>query len=295
MSAFVADTAFAVSTSAVIGLAATSFTMQYAVSGVINLAAGEFLTLGAYLTYAINHYAHINIWIGAVVAVLVVGFAGVAMNRFLLAPLSKRGTNLYGLMIVTFGVSIVVQNLITAIFGPASFTLNFGGQERGLSVGSFVLTDAELVTIGVCIVTMVVLELVLHRSLWGRAMRAVVDSAVLARASGINTSFISNGAWFVCGCMGATAGLALAISTGSVDNQLGYSYLLYFMPAAFFGGLGSVSGALTGAVVIAFATSWSTLLVGPEYQIVFALLLLLVVILIKPTGILSRGTLGVGT
>jgi len=286
MNLFIAALGFSLASAAVIGLAAVSFTLQFAVSDIINLAAGEFLTLGAYLTYAAR-LIHIPLWPGALLAILVAGVLGVAVNHFCFRPLARRGVGPFSLMVVTFALSIIIQNMLVVIFGPSSFTLQFGGSTRAIALGAFVLTTAQLITIAVAVFAFAATWIVLHRTTFGISVRAVVNSPSLARASGIHLERISDGAWFLAAALGAVAGIALTVSTSSADSQLGYNYLLYFMPAAFFGGMGKITGAVIGAALVAFATTVGSLAIGSQYENVFALGILVVVILIKPDGLMG--------
>jgi branched-subunit amino acid ABC-type transport system permease component len=284
---FVADLAFAAVTAAVLGLATAAFSLQYAVSNVLNLAFGELLTIAAYFAYAGSTYGHLPIWVAGLGAIGMVGLASVALNHFVVAPFSRRSTSAFTPMIVTFAIGAVLEHLVVAIFGPNSFSLPLGNTSTAVKLGDFALTYNEFATIVMAVIAMVILHIILKRTLFGKAMRAIVDDRSLARACGIRATIITNMAWFISGCLAGIAGLALLVSTGTGNSLLGNDFLLFIIPAAFLGGMGSIYGAMIGAVVIAFASDWSSILFGSQYKVVVGLVVLLLIFLLRPSGIIA--------
>lgn len=270
-----------------LSLATVSFSLQFAVSNVLNLALGELLTVAAYIAYTFVHFFHASIWLASIGAVLAVGVLSLILNHYVVAPFSRRSTSAFVPMIVTFSVGAVLAHLIVAIYGPNSFTLDFGVGSRAIQAGDFALTWGQLITVGLAVGSMAILQFVLTRTLFGKAMRAIVDNRTLARACGIRASLVTDAAWFGSGCLAAIAGLALALSTGTANDHLGTDFLLFIIPAAFLGGIGSVYGAMIGAVVIAFAGDWSSILFGSEYKVVAGLVVLLLIFFLRPSGIVA--------
>lgn len=287
MQVFIADIAFAGTTAAVLGLCAVSFALQYAVSNVVNLAFGEFLTLAAYLTYAMNHYISMSLWLASIISVLGVGLFGALLNHFVIWRFIERGSNVFTIMIVTFAVSIFLVNALVAIFGPNSFSLHFGGGGTAVHVGAFAVTYAQLITIVIAVVSMLLLHFLLRRTRIGAAMRAIVDDRTVAMACGVRVRMVADVAWFVSGCFAGIAGLALTISTGTANNLLGSEFLLFIIPAAFIGGMGSIYGAMIGAVLIAYTSDWGSLILGAQYKVVVALAVLLIIFMARPAGIIA--------
>jgi branched-subunit amino acid ABC-type transport system permease component len=284
---FIADIAFAGTTAAVLGLCAVSFALQYAVSNVVNLAFGEFLTLAAYFTYTLSHFAGMSLWLASVISVLGVGCFGALFNHFVIWRFVERGSNVFTIMVVTFAVSIFVVYSLVAIFGPDSFSLHFGGTGTAVRAGAFALTYAQLITIVIAVVSMLLLHALLRRTRIGAAMRAIVDDRTVAMACGVRVRMVTDVAWFVSGCFAGIAGLALTISTGTANNLLGSEFLLYIIPATFLGGLGSIYGAMIGAVLIAYTSDWGSLILGAQYKVVVALAVLLIVFMARPAGLIA--------
>ncbi len=287
MGLFIADIGFALVTAAVLGLSSVAFSLQYAVSNVLNLAFGSLLTLPAYFTYTITRATGASIWIASVAAVLLTGLTAVLLNHGLIAPFVRRGAGPFAIMVVTFAVSSVLDHALVAIYGPSSFTLSFAGQSTFIHAGAFQLSYAAFLTIVIAIAAILILQYILHTTRAGTAMRAIVDGRTLAKACGVRTSLVSDYAWFLSGCFAGIAGLALVISTGTVNNLIGENFLLYVIPAAFLGGMGSLYGAMIGSLVISFATIWSGTVIGTQYEVAIALLVLLCVFLFRPVGIIA--------
>lgn len=287
MNLFIPDIGFALVTAAVLGLSSVAFSLQYAVSNVLNLAFGSLLTLPAYFTYTVMRATGASIWVAAVAGVLLTGVAALLLNHALIAPFVRRGAGPFAIMVVTFAVSSVLDHALVAIYGPNSFTLSFAGQATLIRVGSFQLSYAAFLTIVIAVVAILALQYILHATRVGTAMRAIVDGRTLARACGVRTSMVSDYAWFLSGCFAGIAGLALVISTGTVNSLIGENFLLYVIPAAFLGGMGSLYGAMIGSVVIAFATVWSGIVIGSQYEVAVALLVLLLVFVFRPVGIIA--------
>jgi branched-subunit amino acid ABC-type transport system permease component len=282
---FLADLAFAAVTAAVLGLATVAFSLQYAVSNVLNLAFGELLTLAAYFAYAGSRYGHIPVWLAGLLAIALVGLFSLGLNHLVVAPFSRRSTSAFTPMIVTFAISAILEHLVVAVFGPNSFSLPLGNTDTALRLGDFALSFNEIATIVMAVLAMVALQVIVKRTLFGKAMRAIVDNRSLARACGIRATLITDLAWFISGCLAGIAGLALLVSTGTANSLLGTNFLLFIIPAAFLGGMGSMYGAMIGAVVIAFASDWSSILFGSEYKVVIGLVVLLLIFFLRPSGI----------
>lgn len=287
MNIFVADIAFAATTAAVLGLSAVSFSLQYAVSNVLNLAFGEFLTLGVYLTYTLSHFAGASLWVASIVSIITVGVFGALFNHFVVSRFVDRGSSVFTIMVVTFAASVVIEHSLVAIFGSSSFSLRFGGGGAILRAGAFTLTYAQLITIVIAVVSMLLLHTLLRGTRIGSAMRAIVDDRTLAMACGVRVRMLTDIAWFVSGCFAAIAGLALTISTGTANSLLGSDFLLFIIPAAFIGGMGSIYGAMIGAVLIAYASDWSSIVLGAQYKVVIALVVLLIIFMARPAGIIA--------
>jgi branched-chain amino acid transport system permease protein/neutral amino acid transport system permease protein len=213
----------------------------------------------------------------------------VLFNRLLLAPLVRRGTGFVGVVIVTVAAGIILQYCIVAIAGPDTVSY---GQQSGSTVraGSLVFTTSQLMIIGITAAAMVALHLLLTRTQLGRAMRATASNPTVARSCGIRTSRIVDVTWLLSGALCGAAGVALAINTVTFDFTLGPTFLIYMIAAAVLGGIGQPYGAMLGGLVVGVVSQVASAYSNPAYQDVYAFLILILMLLIRPRGLLPGGT-----
>jgi branched-subunit amino acid ABC-type transport system permease component len=285
MSVLALSFGFGLITASVLALAAVGLSLQFGVTNYINFAYGEFLTLGAYLTWTLSHGLGLNIWLSVALAVLAMGVFALLLNRFLLRPFTKKGVPLLFLLVVTFGLSLFLTNLILAIWGPDFKSLDLP-REVPHAMGPFLFTTSQLTIIAVAIVVMAAIHLLLTRTEIGKAMRAMSDSVDLAQISGIDTDRITSYTWLLSGCLAGLAGIVLAINITSFQPAFGGEFLFVIFAAVILGGVGSPYGAMLGALVIGLATEMSAVLINSAYKNDVAFALLILTLLLRPQGII---------
>jgi len=276
---------FGLVTAAVLALSAVALTLEYAVSRVANLAHGELLTIGAYAAYEVLKWTN-SVPLAALGSAVAGGVAGVAMNLGLIERFAGRPATVT--VIATLGVSLVVQNILVIIFGAANvgYSINQGSPHH---IGPFLLTDAEiLVTLSAAVVASL-LYLLLQRTKFGKALRAVSDNRELARASGIPAQHVVTATWGIAGVIAGFAGFVLAETIGTFDPSLGFTYLLITLTAAVAGGLGRPYGTLVGALLVGLVLELAGAYSNASYQLAFALGVLVLLLLFRPNGVLVSG------
>jgi branched-subunit amino acid ABC-type transport system permease component len=275
---------FGLITASVLALAAVGLSLQFGVTNYINFAYGEFLTLGAYLAWTLNH-AGLNIYLSIAVATLLMGVFAVVLNEFLLKPFTKKGVPLLFLLVVTFGLSLFLSNLILAIWGPNFKSLDVA-RETPHAFGPLLFTTSQLTIIGIALLVMGGVHLLLTRTEIGKAMRAMSDSVDLAQLSGIDTDRITAFTWLLSGCLAGLAGIVLVINITSFLPSVGGEFLFVIFAAVILGGVGSPYGAMLGALVIGLATEMSAVLINSAYKNDVAFALLILTLLLRPQGII---------
>ena len=284
MSVLALSFGFGLITASVLALAAVGLSLQFGVTNYINFAYGEFLTLGAYLAWTLNHFG-INIYVSIVVAAVAIGVFGVLLNQFLLKPFTKKGVPLLFLLVVTFGLSLFLSNMILAIWGPNFKSLDIPRQVPHI-IGPFLFTTSQLTIIVVALVAMGAVHLLLTRTEIGKAMRAMSDSVDLAQVSGIDTERITAFTWLVSGTLAGLAGIVLVINITTFQPSVGGEFLFVIFAAVILGGVGSPYGAMLGALVIGLATEMSAVLMNSAYKNDVAFGLLILTLLLRPQGII---------
>ena len=279
-------TGFGIITAGIIVMAAVGFTLQFSVTGILNIAFGSQMTMAAFIAFLVNSTFGLNVWAALVIAGLFGGVTSIFLNRALISPFLKRGTTFFGIFIVTIAIDLILEYLIEAIWGP-TFVHYQLASGNPVKIGPMLVTPVQLIILAIGIVAMAAVHAVLRYTKLGKAMRAAAANPGLARSSGVPTARITDIAWFISGMLGGIAGVTLALSFGSLSFTLGDSYLIILIAAAVLGGVGNAYGAMLGSLIIGLITQWSSLVIPSAYSDVAAFVMLVVVLLIRPAGILA--------
>jgi branched-subunit amino acid ABC-type transport system permease component len=276
---------FGLVTAAILALSTVSFTLQYAVSNIPNLAHGELLTFGAYAAYVVQRFTH-NLLVAALAAALTGGAVAWAMNAGMIEPFVRARARLIVIFIATLGVSLVLQNIILLFFGGANvaYILPESAPHR---VGPFLWTSrGEQIMIS-ALVIMAALYFLLQHTTFGKALRAVADNRELARVTGIDAHRVVQLTWFLAGLIAGFAGFVLAGSVGSFAPGFGFTFLLVTVTAAVAGGLGKPYGAMAGALILGLVMEISAFYIESAYKLGIAFGMLVIVLLFRPDGLFA--------
>lgn len=273
----------------VIAMAAVGLSLIFGVTGLINFAHGELVTLGALVVWYLNSGDGLSLpfVLATVIAVLVGAVAGFVAEKGLFAPLRRRRTGNVALIVITIGLGLALRNLYLIVFGGNAKPFRDFALQQPLELGPLAITPRDLSIIVIGTVVMVGVALLLQRSRFGTAMRAVSDNADLAEASGIDTGRVILVTWVAGAALAALGGVMLGLSE-RVSVDMGERILLLMFAAVILGGLGRAYGALVGSLIIGLTVQLSTLWVSVEFKYVIAFGLLIVVLLVRPQGLLGR-------
>ena len=288
MSLLLASLGFGLVTAAVLAIASVGFTMQFAVTDVLNLAYGAVMILGAYVAYAINQHG-VSIWIGVCVAAMFGALISVLLNRGVYTPFQRRGTAPIAIVIVSLGVTLILQFGLQAYVGGNTVSYQLD-QVPTLSLGGLRLTSVQLVIIGLSVVTMLAVHALLRFSRLGKAMRATAADRSLARTCGIRTDRVVTITWLISGALCGVGGAVFAMDAGSFGATSTDLFLVLILAAVFLGGPGQAYGAMLGALVIGVGTEVSAAYLTPAYKDVVAFVVLLIMLAVRPTGLLGSRT-----
>jgi branched-subunit amino acid ABC-type transport system permease component len=285
MTTFLVTIGIGLSTAAILSLSAVAFTLEYAVSRIANFAHGEFLTLGAYAAYSGQTIFHQNVAAAAVIAAAAGAAAGLALNFGLIEQF--RGRSAITVFIATLGVAIIVENVLTIIYGAANVTYGFP-QGNLHHVGPFLWTTSDIEVIISALAVAGVIYLLLQRTRFGKAVRAISQDRALAQVSGIPARRIIMQTWALAGAIAGFAGFVLADTVGTFGPTLGFSFLLFTITATVAGGLGRPYATLGGALIVGLAIQIAGTYTSSAYELVFAFLLLVLLMLFRPNGVFVR-------
>ncbi len=271
----------------ILALAALGLSMIFGTTGLTNFAHGELVTFGALLAFFFNSVLGWPFAVGAVLAVILGAVFGWVQDAGLWRPLRKRGTGLIAMMIVSIGLQFLLRNLFQYFTGGRTENYREYVTPSGYDVLGINVTTRDLVMAGVSIVAILAVTLALSRTRLGRATRAVADNPALASSTGINVDRVVSLVWIIGTALASLAGVFLGYSLG-VTFQIGQLVLLLLFAAVCVGGLGSVWGALIGSLLIGVLIELSTLVIPSDLKNAGAMLLLIVVLLVRPQGLLGR-------
>ncbi|MCU1654438.1 MAG: natD [Pseudonocardia sp.] len=288
MTLLLASLGFGLVTAAVLAIAAVGFTLQFAVTDVLNLAYGAVMILSAYVAYALNR-AGVTIWIGVLAAALTGAIVSLALNRGVYTPFKRRGTTPIALVIVALGMTLILEFGLQAVIGADSVSYQLS-QGPGVHVGGLRLSTVQLIIIALAVLIMAGVHALLRYSRLGKAMRATAANPSLARNSGIRTDRVVTTTWAISGALCGTAGAIFAMDAGSFGATSTDLFLILILAAVFLGGPGQAYGAMLGAAVIGISTEVGAAYITPAYKDVIAFVLLLGMLALRPTGLLGQRT-----
>jgi branched-subunit amino acid ABC-type transport system permease component len=279
---------FGLVSTSILAIAAVGFTLQFGVTNILNLAYGDLMTVFAFSAYLANR-AGLSIWVCLVLAGVLGAVVSLLLNRFLFTPYIRHGTRLVGMIIVAIAAGIIVQNVILAIGGPHFFSYQIT-EETPFHAAGMVFSTSQIVIIALAVVAMAAIHLLLTTTKVGKAMRATANNPMLARTCGINTYRTVDLAWLLSGALCGIAGVVLVMNVGSFTANTGNAYLVMVIAAAILGGVGHPYGAMLGALTIGMMSEIATVFINPGYKDLIAFLILVVVLLVRPQGIMAQLT-----
>jgi branched-chain amino acid transport system permease protein len=270
----------------VYALIALGFCLIHNATGIVNFAQGDFLTLGGMFMVTLFVGLHLPLPLAFLLAVLVVGLVGMAIERFLLRPAVSDDVLI--LIFITIGASIFIRGVIKLVWGKRPLALPpFSGEEPVRILGAY-LQPQSLWIFGVTAVVVGVLFWFFRSTLYGKAMRAVACNPRAALLMGIHVERVRLLAFFLSGALGAIGGVLITpITTVSFDT--GVMIGLKGFSAAVLGGYGSVMGAVVGGLLLGVLESLGAGFISSSYKDAIAFMVLLLILFLRPRGILGRG------
>lgn len=271
----------------VLAMGAIGLSLIYGTTGLTNFAHGEIITGGALLGYIFNVKLGLNLIPATLIAVVVGGLLGGLLDRGLWRPLRRRGTGLIAALVVSIGLSLALRATYLLFYGGGQSSYLQYATQSPLTFGPVTILKRDMVIIVVTLVVLIGIGLGLGRTRLGKATRAVADNPSLAASSGIDVERVINVVWIAGTGLAVLGGVFLALSQ-QVFYQLGQNVLLLLFAGVTLGGLGTAYGALVGSLVIGIFTQLSTLFIPAELSVVGALVVLILILIVRPQGILGR-------
>jgi branched-chain amino acid transport system permease protein len=299
MSFFFQELVNGITTGALYSLVALGFSMVYGVLKLLNFAHGDLYMVGAYIGFFIIQFfggaANVRIAVPLLLAIMfvvaagLVGGLGVAIERFAYRPL--RDAPRIAPLITAIGVSFFLESAALLLFGSQFREYNtaeFISLSSGIRIGSVTIDSVQILVLVLGLLLMTGLQLLVNRSRLGRQMRAVAVDREAAEMLGINVNFVITATFFLGSALAGIAGVMGGLLFNTVTATIGFIAGLKAFTAAVVGGIGSIPGAMLGGLVIGVAESFVTGYISSTYSNLIVFGLLIVVMLVRPSGLLGQ-------
>ena len=299
MSFFFQELVNGITTGALYSLVALGFSMVYGVLKLLNFAHGDLYMVGAYIGFFVLQWfggaQHLTIAVPLlllimfVLAAVLVGGLGVAIERFAYRPL--RDAPRIAPLITAIGVSFFLESAALLLFGSQFRVYNtaeFISLSSGIQIGSVTIDSVQILVLVLGLVLMTGLQLLVNRTRLGRQVRAVAADREAAEMLGINVNFVITATFFLGSALAGIAGVMGGLLFNQVSSTIGFIAGLKAFTAAVVGGIGSIPGAMLGGLLIGLAESFVTGYISSTYTNLIVFGLLIVVMLVRPSGLLGQ-------
>ena len=285
---FITNLINGVSLGSIYAVIALGYTMVYGIAKMLNFAHGDVIMVGAYIVFALTSYAGVNPYLALVISMAACTLLGMAIERFAYKPL--RGASPLAVLITAIGVSYFLQNMALLIFGSQakSFTSIVNLPALTLAGGKITISAETIVTIIVSLIIMISLTLFVNKTKPGRAMLAVFEDKGAAQLMGVNVNATISLTFAIGSGLAAVAGVLLCSAYPTLSSQTGAMPGIKAFVAAVLGGIGSIPGAVIGGVLIGIIEILSRSYISSQMADAIVFAVLIIVLLVKPTGILGK-------
>jgi branched-chain amino acid transport system permease protein len=302
MSFFFQELVNGITTGALYSLIALGFSMVYGILKLLNFAHGDLYMVGAYIGFFVIQWfggaQHLTIAVPLLLVIMfvlaagVVGGLGVAIERFAYRPL--RDAPRIAPLITAIGVSFFLESAALLLFGAQYRVYNtaeFISLSSGIQIGSVTIDSVQILVLVLGVALMIGLQLLVNRTRLGRQMRAVAADREAAEMLGINVNFVITATFFLGSALAGVAGIMGGLLFNQVTSTIGFIAGLKAFTAAVVGGIGSIPGAMLGGLLIGLAESFVTGYISSTYSNLIVFGILIVVMLLRPSGLLGRAQL----
>ncbi len=273
---------------AIIAITAVGLSLVFGTTRLINFAHGEYVTFGAIMAFFLSVTPlNLPLVVAAALALVLTALLAGAVELTVWRPMRRKSAGLIQQFIVAIGLALVVRHVLLVMFGSRRRQYDEFNLQQSMDLGLFRITPRDLIVTIIAFLLMGLVAFMLERTRIGKAMRAVNDNTDLASASGIDVERVIMVVWLLGGALAGLGGVLFGL-TQAIYPDMGFQLLLLMFAAVILGGLGSAYGAMVGALVIGLVSQLSTLWFPASLQNMWALLVMILVLLVRPQGILGR-------
>jgi len=273
---------------AIYTLVALGFNLIYGATKFFNLAHGVMAAVGGYAFLYFAKTLGLNINIAVIIGVALAGLVGYGLDKLIYLPLRKRKASNMVLLVASLGVFTALQAIFAILFTSQFRTLSQNiGAQRIFEVFGGVITQTQLIILVSAILIMTGLVLLLYKTQFGKAVRAISDDEEVARIVGINTNKIIGYVFFIGSAIAGLAGILVGFDTG-IEPTMGLGLLLKGVIASIVGGVGNIYGGVLGAFLLGFIENFGIWKISGEWKDTIAFALLIMFLIFRPRGIMNK-------
>lgn len=273
---------------AIYTLVALGFNLIYGATKFFNLAHGIMAVIGGYAVFYFAKILGLDIYIAIILSVALAGIFGFGLNKFIYRPLLRRKASNMVLLVASLGAMTALQAIIAIIFSSRFKTLSQNiGTQKLITVLGGVITQTQLVILLSAALVMVGLLILLYKTKFGKAVRAISDDEEVAQIVGINTNKIIGYVFFIGSAITGLAGILVGFDVG-IDPKMGTILLFKGVIASIIGGVGNIYGGVLGAFLLGFVENFSIWKISSEWKDAIAFALLIMFLIFRPRGIMNK-------
>ena len=283
---FLSNLISGLSLGSIYALIALGYTMVYGIAKMLNFAHGDIIMVGAFTIIVSISTCGLPVWVALILSVVMCTVLGVVTERVAYKPLRKSEP--LTVLITAIGVSYLLQNLALLIFGSSQKSFPSIFDISSVHIGDLSMSGESVVTLAVTIIIMIALSLFINKTRAGKAMRAVSEDKEAAELMGISVNKTISLTFAIGSALVAVAGVFYGATYGFIGPYTGSMPGIKAFVAAVFGGIGSIPGAMIGGLLLGVLESLSKAYISTELSDAIVFASLIVVLLVKPTGLLGK-------
>ncbi|MEN3012448.1 branched-chain amino acid ABC transporter permease [Dictyoglomus thermophilum] len=275
-----------ISLGSIYALIALGYTMVYGILRLINFAHGDIYMLGAFIGFFALGSWNMPFAIGLIIAMLLTAIIGILVEKLAYKPL--RNAPRISLLITAIGVSFLLENIMVLLVGatPRAFPQKIPTEVY--LIGNIIVTNKQIIILSVSIFLMLFLQFVVNKTKIGRAMRAVSQDKEMAQMLGVNIDNVISFTFALGSALAAAGGVLVGMYFNKIEPYMGVMPGLKAFVAAVLGGIGIIPGAMLGGFIMGIAEVLVSAFISSTIRDAIAFIILIVILLVKPTGILGK-------
>ncbi len=272
-------------TGGVYALMSSGLTLIFGVMEIINIAIGALVILGGYLSYVLQQYLHIDLFIGLLITMPVMFLLGLAIEWAFIRPL-KRERVMFSIL-VTFAIALIIEGVLSLIFGTNYVQLHAWYVTASVNIGGFYLAYIYILGFLLSVALLSGLYLLLYRTKFGQSVRAAMQNRTAAELIGIDVERVSLVTFGIGVALTAAGGMAFG-ATNSFNPNSAYDLISRLLVIIILGGMGSLRGALIASLFMLVVEDVTAVVWSPVWSSTVFFILLVVVLLVRPQGIFGQ-------